>query len=322
MPPVTPAPATAARPPLVRGIAAQLLRGGLMGMADLVPGVSGGTVALVLGIYRHLIDALHTLVAVLVHVLRGDLRGAVRGLRFVPWLWLVTLGAGILTVVVLMAGPLTTAIETYPVQLAGLFVGLIAAAVVLCWRQLRHASAHHLRIAAVVAVATFLLLGLSPAASAESTISAPLWGFYVGGAIAITAMILPGISGSFLLVLMGLYAQVLTAVTDRDLVVLGVFVLGCATGLALSATTLRWLLLRYHDAVLAAMIGLMIGSLRILWPWPGGFESTTIALPTASTWAAPTALAVLGLVLVLGLDAVAARLRSDDASPASRPAHH
>lgn len=291
-------------------------------MADLVPGVSGGTVALVLGIYRHLIDALHTLVAVLVHLLRGDVRGAGRTLRFVPWLWLVALGTGILGVVILMAGPLTTAIETYPVQLAGLFVGLIAAAVVLCWRQLRRASAHHVRVAAVVAVATFLLLGLSPASQVESTVTAPLWGFYVGGAIAITAMILPGISGSFLLVLMGLYAQVLTAITDRDLLVIGVFALGCATGLALSATTLRWLLMRYHDAVLAAMIGLMVGSLRILWPWPGGFESTTLALPTASTWAAPTALAVLGLVLVLGLDALAARLRSEDVSTAGEIPQH
>ena len=310
MPPVTETP-TAPRPSLTRGVLAQLLRGGLMGMADLVPGVSGGTVALVLGIYRHLIDALHTLVAVLVHVLRGDLRGAGRTLRFVPWLWLLALGSGILSVVVLMAGPLTTAIERYPVELAGLFVGLIAAAVVLCWRQLLAPSAHHLRVAAAVAVVTFVLLGVSPVASAGSAITAPLWGFYIGGAIAISAMILPGISGSFLLVLMGLYAQVLTAVTERDLLVLGVFVLGCATGLALSATTLRWLLLRYHDVVLAAMIGLMVGSIRILWPWPGGFESTALALPTASTWAAPTVLAVLGLALVLGLDALAARLRAE-----------
>jgi putative membrane protein len=294
-----------------------------MGMADLVPGVSGGTVALVLGIYRHLIDALHTLVAVLVHVLRADFGGAFRMLRLVPWLWLMALGTGILSVVILMAGPLTMAIETYPVQLAGLFVGLIAAAVVLCWRQLRRPSGHHVRVAAVVAVATFLLLGLSPAGSADSTITAPIWGFYLGGAIAVTAMILPGISGSFLLVLMGLYAQVLTAITDRDLLVLGVFTLGCVTGLALSATTLRWLLLRYHDVVLAAMIGLMVGSLRILWPWPGGFESTTIALPTSSTWAAPTALAALGLVLVLGLDALAARLRSDDVATAGElPTRH
>lgn len=121
---------------------------------------------------------------------------------------------------------------------------------------------------------------------------------------------------------MGLYAQVLTAITDRDLLVIGVFALGCATGLALSATTLRWLLLRYHDAVLAVMIGLMVGSLRILWPWPGGFESTTLALPTASTWAAPTALAVIGLVLVLGLDALAARLRSEDVSTAGEIPQH
>ncbi|MCA1781330.1 MAG: DUF368 domain-containing protein [Intrasporangiaceae bacterium] len=275
-----------------------------------------------LGIYRHLIDALSAIVAVVVRLLRGDLRGALQTLKLVPWLWLVALGTGILGVVIIMAGPLRHAIETYPVQLAGLFVGLISAAVVLSWRQLKQAAHHHVQVAIAVAVVTFFGLGLSPAASAESAITAPLWGFYIGGAIAITAMILPGISGSFLLVLMGLYTQVLTAVTDRNLLVLGIFVLGCFTGLALSSTTLRWLLMRYHDVVLAAMIGLMIGSLRILWPWPGGFESTTLALPTASTWAAPTALAVFGLVLVLGLDAIAARLRSEDVSTSGElPTH-
>lgn len=290
-----------------------------MGAADLVPGVSGGTVALVVGIYGRLIDSLHAIAAAGVRLIRGDGRGALDALRHGPVLWLASLGVGMLTVILLAAGPLSAAVEAYPVPLAGLFVGLVLAAVVLCWRQLRAPSGGHRWIAAVAAAATFVLLGLSPAGGTSLDQATPLWWFFLGGAIAITAMILPGVSGSFLLVLLGLYTPVLGAVTERNVVVLMVFALGCATGLALSATTLRWLLVRFHDAVLAAMVGLMIGSIRILWPWPGGFESTALALPTASTWLVPTVLAGAGFVLVLGLDALASRLRGKEIDLAPAP---
>lgn len=285
-----------------------------MGVVDLVPGVSGGTVALVLGIYRHLINALHAGVAVIVRLLRGDLKGAWWALKFVPWLWIGGLGLGILTVIFTVAGLIEGAIEDYPMQLAGLFSGLITASVILCWRQLMAPRGRHYQAAAVTAVVTFFALGISPVAGGSSAVTAPLWAFFVGGAIAITAMILPGISGSFLLLLMGLYAQVLGAVSDRNITVIAVFALGCATGLAVSASTLRWLLYRYHDMVLAAMIGLMIGSIRILWPWPGGLDSVELGLPTSSNWLMPVALAVTGLVVVLTLDAIAARLRRDDST--------
>ncbi|KAB7745706.1 DUF368 domain-containing protein [Nostocoides sp. F2B08] len=299
-------------PPTVRGTLAQVLRGMLMGSADLVPGVSGGTVALVLGIYERFIASLHSGVEVLVHLAKGDLKRAGAALRRVPFVWLGALGIGILTVVFLGASTLSVAIERYPVQLAGLFCGLIAAAVVICWRQLMTPGPRHWQVLALSSVVTFLLLGLSPASETSGEVTTPLWGFFLGGAVAITAMVLPGISGSFILVLLGLYAQVLAAVADRDLVVIAVFALGCLTGIAVSSTTLRWLLHHYHDIVLAAMIGLMVGSIRILWPWPGGFQTTELGLPTASTWLVPTVLAVLGLVVVLGLDALALRLRGVD----------
>jgi putative membrane protein len=281
----------------------------LMGAADLVPGVSGGTVALVLGIYQQFIGALHSCVTVLTRLVRGDLRGAGQALRQVPFVWLGSLAVGILTIVFVGARTLSVAIEEYPVQLAGLFCGLIASAVVICWRQLRSPEGRHVVVLLASAALTFLLLGLSPASDASGEITTPLWGFFVGGAIAITAMVLPGVSGSFILVLLGLYAQVLAAVADRDLLVIAVFMLGCLTGLGVSSTTLRWLLHHYHDLVLAAMIGLMVGSFRILWPWPGGFQTTELGLPSGSDWAAPTLLAVTGLAVVLTLDAVALRMR-------------
>lgn len=317
MPPTTSQPTTPARPPHEPApvlAAKQVVRGALMGAADLVPGVSGGTVALVLGIYRSLIDALHSGVAVIVTALKGDLRGAWARLKEVPWLWIISLGVGILGVVFLGAGPLTRAIEHYPVELAGLFCGLIAAAVVICWRQLEDVQPRHYLVAVVSAIITFIGLGLSPAGSDDATVTAPIWVFFIGGAVAITAMILPGISGSFLLLLMGLYAQVLGAVRDLNILVIVVFALGCATGLAVSSTTLRWLLQRHHDAVLAAMIGLMVGSIRILWPWPGGFTTAELGLPGEGELLMPTLLAVAGFVVVLGLDLLATRLRTDLAS--------
>lgn len=317
MPPTISTSTTAAPQSSLRIVPAQILRGALMGIVDLVPGVSGGTVALVLGIYRQLINALHTGVAVIVRLLRGDLRGAWWALKYVPWLWVGGLGLGMLAVISTAAGPIKMALENYPMQLAGLFCGLVTASVILCWRQLDESSSRHYQVAAATAVLTFIGLGLSPVAGTGSTVTAPLWAFFVGGAIAITAMILPGISGSFLLLLMGLYTQVLGAVADRNVAVILVFALGCATGLALSASTLRWLLYRYHDLVLAAMIGLMVGSIRILWPWPGGLDAVELGLPTASNWLVPLALAGIGLVVVLALDAIATRLRTADTTHAA-----
>lgn len=142
-------------------------------------------------------------------------------------------------------------------------------------------------------------------------VTAPWWAFFLGGGIAICAMILPGISGSFLLVLMGLYAQVLGAVAERNILVLGIFALGCATGLALASSALRWLLHHHHDLVIASMVGLMIGSIRILWPWPNGLDSTAMQLPTGGEWLVPTLLAALGVVIVIGMEMLADRLRTE-----------
>lgn len=296
----------------LRAAAPQVARGFVLGTVDLVPGVSGGTAALVLGIYRHLIASLHHTAKTATRLLRGDVPAFKRDVRRIPALWLGGLGLGILTVVFLLAGPLEHALTNYPVQLAGLFFGLIIAAVALCWRQLYSTTPWTFVLVGVSAVATFFLLGLSPASSGAATEAPPLWVFFGAGAIAICAMILPGISGSFLLVLMGMYAHVLAAVSSRDLLVLGVFALGAATGIAFAASGLNWLLHRYHDLVLAAMIGLMIGSVRLLWPWPSGLGGTDLALPTLATVWMPVLLGASGFVLVLGADLLARTVRRDE----------
>lgn len=296
----------------VRAAVPQVARGFVMGAIDLVPGVSGGTAALVLGIYRHLISSVHHCAHTAVSFVRGDVRNGMSGLRQVPMLWLGGLALGILTVVLLLAAPLEHALEVYPMQLAGLFVGLVIAAIILCWRQLHSVTATSWLLAAAAAVLTSFLLGLSPAGQGGVAPEQPWWVFFGAGTIAITAMLIPGISGSFMLVLMGMYPLVIGAVADRNLPVILTFVLGCAAGLALSGSALNWLLHHHHDLVMAPMIGLMVGSLRLLWPWPHGLGGSAMTWPAADTAVVPILLAVTGFAVVMGADLLARRIRCGD----------
>jgi putative membrane protein len=135
-------------------------------------------------------------------------------------------------------------------------------------------------------------------------------------------MILPGISGSFLLVILGMYGAVLTAVSDRDLASLAVFMLGAVIGLALFSQLLHWALTNHYDDMMAVLIGLMIGSLRVLWPWPDGLDSTALGAPDEAV-PATVALALLGLVVVLAINSIAKRLEhrkaADEAAELRQP---
>ncbi|HLS74404.1 MAG TPA: DUF368 domain-containing protein [Actinomycetaceae bacterium] len=288
--------------------AAQVVRGFLMGAADIVPGVSGGTIALVLGIYERLVAAISTAASAAGALIRGDLRGTGHRLRAVPWVWIIALLAGIGAAIVLLSGPLERLLAEQPQPMAGLFFGLILGAVLVSWQLVKQPNARKAGIAVLSAGAFFLLLGLQEsthAADAEA-VTRPLWAFFLAGAVAICAMILPGISGSFILVLVGMYTEVLGAVNDRQLGVLLVFILGAALGLAAFSSLLSWLLERHHDLVLAALIGLMLGSLRILWPWPHGLDSTELGVPSGPVLV-PVLLAVLGFVVVVAVDRLGRR---------------
>jgi putative membrane protein len=293
---------------------AQFARGFAMGTADIVPGVSGGTVALVLGIYERLIRNIHLGAQALRSLLSGDLETFGAKLRSVQWLWLISLLVGILTAIAVLASVLERLLDEQPVRMAALFFGLVAGAVVVAWRLMRTIDARAIALMAVVAVALFALLGLRTDTSAgtssgtggDEVVTQPLWIFFITGAVAICAMILPGVSGSFILVMVGMYSEVLGAVNERDVVTLGVFALGCVVGLALFSSLLDWLLKHHHDVVVAALIGLMLGSLRVLWPWPGGTDTTALALP-ADDIAVPVALAVLGFAVVVGVEFVGQR---------------
>ena len=296
-----PAAEAAARPGPVQ-IVAMVARGFAMGAADVVPGVSGGTVALVLGIYERLVLNIRTGASVLGHVVRLDVKGALARLREIEWLFLIPLLGGIGLAVVSLAHVIEVALEDHPVPMGALFFGLIAGSAILAWRMLEEATAREVIVMIAVAIVAFFALGLT---SGERT-DAALWFVLIAGAIAICAMILPGVSGSFLLLAIGMYELVIDAVNERDLVFIAVFGIGCVLGLALFSSALSWSLENHHDVVMAALTGLMLGSLRVLWPWPVGTEDTGLAAP-GEQWGLALVIAVAAFAFVVAVAEVARR---------------
>jgi putative membrane protein len=290
-----------------------LLRGYLMGAADVVPGVSGGTIALVVGIYERLIDSVRAGSSALGHAVRLDWRGSKDWLARVEWSFIIPLLAGIGLAVITLAGLLEDLLHDHPVEMAGLFTGLIAGSVVISARLVGRWDAQRVVVLIGVGLVVFALLGLRGGVSEDVVAQAAdprLWAFFLAGAIAICAMILPGISGSFLLVLLGMYTAVLGAVTDRDIGTLAIFLVGAVVGLALFSQLLYWALHHHHDTVMAALIGLMAGSMRVLWPWPGGLESTELGSPNEAV-AVTVALGVVALAAVVAVGAYAQRREHD-----------
>jgi putative membrane protein len=291
-----PAPRTPARLPAA--VAAQVARGFSMGTADMVPGVSGGTIALVLGIYHDLVAVVRDGSAVLARSVRLDLRGGWEQLRRVDWLFLVPLLTGVGLAVAVLAGPLATLLEERPVQMSAVFFGLIVGSIVVALDEVGRWDATRAGLLVVVALLTFALLGLRGPAIARPGLPLVL----AGGALASTAMILPGISGSFVLLMIGLYQAVLEAVHDRDVVVLAALAAGAAAGLAVFSTTLNWLLERHRDTVMAALIGVMAGSLRVLWMWPAdGIGDTRLGRPVPAQVPGVVLAAVAAAVAVVVL---------------------
>lgn len=298
---------------MLKKAAAQLFRGFCMGSADVVPGVSGGTVALVLGIYEQLIANVRQGALVLGSLLRLRPRAAVDHFFRIDWLFLVPLLAGIGVAVVSLAHTIETLLDEQPVRMAALFFGLVAASIYVAWAGLKNRDAGRLAVLVLVAVLTFFLLGFRSGTNDDPA----LWFVLVAGSIAICAMILPGISGSFVLLMIGLYDYIISAVNDRDLVVIVVFGVGAIAGLALFSSLLSWMLRRHHDTVLAALIGLMAGSLRVLWPWPDGTETAKLAWPPADDLLAPVGLAIVAFALVVGLALLSRRTHVVHEAPVS-----
>ena len=295
-----------------RRLALGLGRGIAMGAADVVPGVSGGTIAVVLGIYERLLGAIRGLAGAAARLLRGDWRAAGRRLSAVDWWLVVPLLAGILGTIALLASVIETQLEERPETMAGLFCGLVVASAVSACQLFEWRGAGQIVLMAASAGATFALLGLQSGPVADPSLPV-LAG---AGAVAVCAMILPGISGAFLLLMLGMYGAVLNIVTDVRYLDAAVFVAGAAVGLALFSSLLGWLLDQGRNPVMAVLVGLMAGSLRVLWPWPNGvgvisrhehevISGTGLAWPGAQEWAAPTVAAAVGFAVVMLLTRLA-----------------
>ncbi len=224
------------------------LQGLLMGGADIIPGVSGGTMALIVGIYARLIGAISDGVSAILLLLRGRFREATQAFGALPWGLLLPLVVGIGLAIGLGSLFIPYLLETYPVECRSVFFGLVAASLVIPWRE-RHAHQNwHYAVAIAAAVIAFLLVGLPRSGDAADPSALRI---FASAAVAINAMILPGVSGAFLLEVLGLYTTTLDALRSLDLGYVGIFALGAATGLGAFAKLLGWLLEHHHDLTMA-----------------------------------------------------------------------
>ena len=277
------------------------LKGIAMGAADVVPGVSGGTIAYLTGIYQRLLDAIHAAGGSMWVALQRD--GIAAAWKAVDGWFLLALLGGIGTSVVSLSKLVLWGLESHPLIVWSFFLGLILASLRMLARDLNGSW-----VALIVGTVLGFILSSMPAGRAELS---PVFTFFAGF-LAICAMILPGISGSFILVLLGAYEPVLESIHERDLATIAIFGTGAILGLLTFGRLLRWLFQRFERVTVALMTGFIAGSLTKVWPFRGtrgGWE-----LPISpSAWQLETGLDIpwlgivtavaLGAALVLGLDA-------------------
>lgn len=235
-------------------------KGMAMGAADIVPGVSGGSIALIAGIYQELLDSINSFSLENLKLLtKGEVK---RFYKAVNGSFLLSLFLGILTSIFVLSRLITFLMEDHPIPLWSFFTGLILVSAFLILKEIKR---WHLGVVAAVLIGTliaFWVTNLPPTTSPDA-----LWFTFLSGSIAICAMILPGISGSFILLILGQYEGILQAVTERNFLKLFVFALGCVVGILSFSRVVSWLLRKYHSATIGLLSGFMLGSVNELWPW-------------------------------------------------------
>jgi putative membrane protein len=244
-------------------------KGAAMGAADVIPGVSGGTIAFIAGIYERLISALSSIDFSLIPLLKRE--GVLAVWKKIDGLFLLILLSGIGSSILSLAKLVTYLLEFHPIPLWSFFFGLIIASVVVVQRQMKQAKPVHLFSFVLGIVFAGWITTLVPAQTTNA-----LWFVFLSGAIAICAMILPGVSGSFILVVMGKYQYILESLHEIRIDVILVFMAGCLLGLLSFVRLVKWLFSRYHDLSIAVLGGFMVGSLNKVWPWKITLESSQI----------------------------------------------
>jgi putative membrane protein len=270
----------------------------VMGIADLVPGVSGGTIAFIAGIYQELLGVIKAWTGEVIKRLAARRWG--EAYRRLSLGFILPLGLGIGTALFGLSPLFAWLWRDYPVFLRAFFFGLILASTVIVLRRVRRWDWWDGLTFCLAAVAAFLLVGLIPLATPEAA-----WFIFLSGALALSAMALPGISGSFILLLLGKYQFMLEAAAGRDWVILGIFGLGGLVGLALFARALLWLFKHHHDISIVILAGLMLGASRKIWPWQT-IEALGNELPrlpmAGEALLIPALLALAGALVVYYLD--------------------
>lgn len=273
------------------------LKGMAMGAADTVPGVSGGTIAFVCDIYQELILSIQRCNLEALGILfRQGLKPA---WAHINGSFLMTLLLGILSSALLLANMVSYLLANYNYQVMGFFIGLILASSLFLRRQVTVWDPGKLSLL-LVGILLAVLINLLP----QSTEKSAAWFVFFSGAIAICAMILPGISGAFILVLMGSYETVLAALSDLDFALLFLFAAGCVVGLISFSNLLAYLLKNFHEKTMAFLLGTLIGSLYGIWPWQVLGEETN-----TSVWTLFAVLIMMGFALVYSLELLGKRSR-------------
>jgi putative membrane protein len=237
------------------------LKGMAMGAADVVPGVSGGTIAFISGIYEELLSSISNVNLSLLKTLKTA--GFKSAWKQLNGNFLLSLFVGIFISIVSLAKAIKYLLDNDPVLLWSFFFGLVLASIIYVAKQITKWSFISVLVLIIGAFIAYYITTLNPLVSENSS----LLFMFLAGAIAICAMILPGISGAFILVLLGAYTPVLAAVNDRDFKTVAVIGLGAIIGLLSFSKILKWLFANYKNYTLAVLTGFIIGSLNKIWPW-------------------------------------------------------
>jgi putative membrane protein len=274
------------------------VRGVLIGIAEIIPGISGGTIALITGVYSRIINSAAEAfkgLGLLATFSKKNFVQAGARFRSMSWSMLIPMLIGMVLALFAAAGIVEPLLEQYPTMTKALFAGLIAASLAVPiklsggkWGLTEYA------VALSAATAAFAFTSIPRGADLDP-------GFFLiagSAAIAVCALVLPGVSGSYLLLALGMYAPTIAAVNDRDFGYLGTFVLGAIVGLGAFVGLLQWLLEHKARITLVVMSGLMVGSLRALWPWQS--ETGEILVPAANPLI-ELALFAIGAAVVAGL---------------------
>jgi putative membrane protein len=248
-------------------------RGALMGSAEVVPGVSGGTLALIVGIYQTLINSIADLVLSVRQLVglapgKASTKTAVSTFKSLPWRLLIPVAIGMGAAVILGAKLIEPLLDEQPIAMKALFFGLVIAGTYVPAHMVTKVggwSPSFVLLGLISAVFVFFLTGLPQGNMADPSLIV----VFFSALIAICALVLPGVSGSFLLLSVGMYDPTIAAVNDRNFTYLIVFALGAILGLAIFVSLLKWLLENRARVTLVIITGLMLGSLRALWPWQG-----------------------------------------------------